>query len=60
MTKENLIWFLIGTFAGWLVIFLAVTIGGAALTVVIGMLPIAVPVFTVIGIIWCIWYLTHH
>lgn len=60
MTKENLMWFLIGTFAGWVVIYLLVMVGGVTLTVIFGMLPILLPVLAVIGALWLVWYLLKH
>ena len=51
MDWSKLGWFLLGTFAGWLVIFLVITFGGVALSVVIGLAPLLIPLFAVIGII---------
>ena len=56
MNLENVVWFIVGALFGWVILFLLVTFGGVALTVIFAMLPIALPVLGLIGLIWMIWY----
>lgn len=57
VVMDKFLWFLIGTIAGWAIIWLIFTFGAAALTVIVGIFMVAFPVFAVIGLIFVLWAL---
>lgn len=56
MKLDNFVWFLIGTLAGWLIIWLAATFGAAALSALLAIFIAAYPVFAVVGVLFVLWY----
>ena len=54
---DKFIWFLIGTIAGWAVIWIVVTFGAAALSVLATIFVTAFPVFAIIGFLFVLYWI---
>ena len=54
---KKLVWFLIGTFFGWLVLTLLATVGGVALTAIAPFVMIAIPTVVLGGIGYFFWWI---
>ena len=56
MKLRNLAWFLLGTLAGWFIIWLAAMFGAAALSALLAVFTVLYPVFAVVGLLFVLWW----